>query len=432
MTSEVLLMNFGAVAFASDSAVTIDDEGTIRTQTQYQKIFRLDDGQSIAALTYGLAEFGGAPWPNVFETFKIQRNGAPVRKISGLVAELVDFLAAARPAESDANIRLPMRPNWEWTNLLYYVGYALMHLEWLAEQFVKAGGGNARDAFPRALAALRYQASTRGQYIGSAFFEFSPGGMRPRVGETTSRLSAFLHAHLDEIVVRVMRSSRGFLRNFPADLRGEFEEVIIQSMVTDWLPPDLTRAGLLTGLVLAGFASGEAQPSFEHVRVFGSIGGILKYAREEAGGPSQTGDTLIVRSFAQDDAITAYLQGARTDFLFLSHSIIMDLLARTLNDLMRCVVAKPRQQADVEKFRNMAMLVPGFGLYQARNTWGHHVKGSLAKILGACSAEPLGKHAERLLQLEILEHELMGEPTVARPISVLAMEKNRVVPWHST
>ena len=52
-----------------------------------------------------------------------------------------------------------------------------------------------------------------------------------------------------------------------------------------------------------------------------------------------------------------------------------------------------------------------------------HVARTLGPLLDSASPEGLGRHAAKLVQLSILEHELTGSGVVGRPISVLTMEK---------
>jgi hypothetical protein len=45
--------------------------------------------------------------------------------------------------------------------------------------------------------------------------------------------------------------------------------------------------------------------------------------------------------------------------------------------------------------------------------------------LDSANADVLASHAMKLMELTVLEHELLSEPSVARPIWVLAMERGR-------
>jgi len=53
------------------------------------------------------------------------------------------------------------------------------------------------------------------------------------------------------------------------------------------------------------------------------------------------------------------------------------------------------------------------------------VARTFGPLLDSASIDVLGRHATKLVELSIIEHELTGSGAVGRPISVVKVEKGR-------
>jgi hypothetical protein len=428
MTSEVMLMNLEAIAFAADSAATLtqySDSGVkVITQTGVEKIFVLDENLPMACLIYGTADFSGAPWANVFETFKL-RAPSSTQSVTEISQRLLAFLAAARPAEESAKIELPMHIESDAINLYKYIFYTLRRLDSLVEERL-IGGGEVKVGriFSYALSELEQESKYEVTYlagdIASPQTELAP---RRIVGQSTDELVELVQTRLDPFIANFLDAQRfEHLKKFPSNLRGRLREVIIASLVTDWLPPGLN----ITGIVVAGFGAKNVQPAFEHVEVFGSMGGILKHVRRDHGTPSFR-ESVIVRSFAQDDAINAFLCGTTESFFRDAYYHSLEMVSKARSDFVLQIGSIQGKIAkEVDTFAGLAEVASLEGLGYAIGRRNEHILRTMTPMLSACSAEPLAQHANRLLNLEILEHELGGEPSVGRPIRLIAMSKGNL------
>ncbi|OYW82668.1 MAG: hypothetical protein B7Z26_02645, partial [Asticcacaulis sp. 32-58-5] len=79
----------------------------------------------------------------------------------------------------------------------------------------------------------------------------------------------------------------------------------------------------------------------------------------------------------------------------------------------------------VKALRPIARMAPHAGLHVARMERWHRVSMKMGPLLDSANAGILADYAHKFMELPVIEHELMKESSVARPISILSMERGR-------
>jgi hypothetical protein len=417
-----MLMNLEGVALAADSAVTMQGGGRVRpiSQSGVDKIFVLDDASPVGAMVYGLATFDEFPWKTVLQAFSAQANGRfdGVQDCSG---KLTRFLAEL-DGEGSAGLKVPAAAEVD-SFRQYVLGFVDRYYVLVVQRADEAQGPLPASVFELALSQLRDEILEDADYVAEQIVK--PPSARVKravIGKPTERLSEFLGRHLDTALSRSLK--RYFGASVPPDeVREGLARLCAQSVLVDWLPP----AAWHTGLVLAGFGRRDFVPFYVNLHIQGAFAGVLQHRYEKVGAPIAGRSPVVFESYAQDELIVAFKSGAQQRFMALAYMAAVAGLAQTFGDMLEVVARKDQALArEAAIIADRALFqVPAIAFEHAMADREAHVARTLGPLLDSASVEVLGRHASKLVQLSILEHELTGSGMVGRPISVLKMEKGK-------
>ena len=194
-------------------------------------------------------------------------------------------------------------------------------------------------------------------------------------------------------------------------------------MLTDWLPP----AAWYTGLVIAGFGRKDFTPFFVNLHILGAFGGVVKHRFEKTGAPIAGRAPVVFESYAQNELIVAFKSGAQQRFMQIAYHATVAGLVQTFGEMLDLVGKKDAVLAkDAAKIAQRALTqVPAIAFGHAVADRETFIARTLGPLLDSASLDTLGRHAAKLVQLSILEHELTGSGAVGRPVSILKMEKGK-------
>lgn len=417
-----MLMNLQGVALAADSAVTVVSGANPRglSQTGVEKIFVLDEGLPIGAMVYGLATFGDIPWKTVLSAFSAQ-SGARYEKVIDYAEGLTAYLATL-DSSGAGGLKLPGAA--EVDSLGLYVEGVVHRFVGLAAQRAKREDRTiTTEALAQALDQLEVEILYEGDYIADQIAK--PTGervLRPTIGKPNERLAGFLAKHLDAALNRALVKQAG-RSPLPPEMRERLSSLTVRSILVDWLPP----AAPVTGLVLAGFGRRDYTPFFVNLHIQGAFGGVVQHRWEKAGAPIAGRAPVVFESYAQNELIVAFKSGAQQRFAAITYMASVAGLAQTFGDMLAVVAKKdPALAREAAAIAERAVYAaPAIAIEHAVADREAHIARTLGPLLDSASPEGLGRHAAKLVQLSILEHELTGSGVVGRPISVLTMEKGR-------
>ncbi|WP_040309210.1 hypothetical protein [Asticcacaulis biprosthecium] len=410
MTSEVLLMNLEAVALGADSAVTILDTSSGHSVSQggIEKIHILNEAGPVAAMVYGGGDFAGLPWSSVVSQFRGARPGrrGPVKDQA---QDLIRFLAGEEVKGDDKAEQISFAR--------YMLSFVLDYGDRLKTFGWEEGKSVSLETASQALARLTEDVmfagrDAKGQPVGRALLPDSP------------RLTPFLQQHLGPFLEHFL----GQMLNgaaFPEKQVAALRDLATASVLVEWLP---ARAGMfLTGLVIAGFDGAGSTPAMVHFEFLGSFGGVLKSGPVGALAPKPRTNPIIAATFAQDDMTRAFMYGATPAYEYVSQMVSASYIYRELSAALgetakgNAAIAK----ALAGRLDSLAFVAPQLGGGVARQARNEQATRKLWPLLEAANAGILAGYAAKFMELPVVEHELMRDEGVSRPIRILAMEPGR-------
>ena len=415
MTSEVLLMNLEAAVLGADSAVTMfDANGRPFAQSGAEKIFMINAQAPVAAMVYGSGLFAGYPWKTVLDDFARVCGPAPLG-MRAYAEKLVLYLSGfggEGPLKLEGEIE-------DFIFGMYLRAFLLDYRQWLEIVGWKAGSAVSAERAGQALTVYSRQVL----YLEPETEDQEQLTPRPRL-MTGDRLKTFLAERFGKAFAREL--GRVFpSAPFPESQVEPLAKLAVQSIMLEWLP---VHAQLFTtGLVMAGFGAGAAVPSMVSMSFFGPFGGIVKYAEVRLKTPRAGIDPVMLETFAQADLTQAFLTGAMPAYEVNAYRVQAHLLSDVVTDVLRetALVNKPLAQKLAGMLQDVPYQYPAIAAHVARRVRQQEVVDKLWPQLNAATAETLGALAAKFMEIPVIEHELLREDGVGRPIVILTMKPGK-------
>lgn len=405
-------MNLEAAVLGSDSAVTMfDSSGRPFNQSGVEKIFVINERAPVAAMVYGGGAFAGYPWKTVLGDFARNCGDRPL-PMSGYTESLLSYLSAFG---ADGELKLDPELERELFSL-YLCAFLLDYRLWLEILGWKAGMPVTAHQAQSALTVY----SRKVLYLDPESEDQEQLTPRPHA-ETGARLKGFITETFATAMAREM--GRVFAGSpFPESELPALAKLAIQSLAVEWLPAHLNF--FTTGLVMAGFGAGAPVPSMVAMEFFGPFGGIVKYSGVQTRTP-RPADPVLVETFALADLTQAFLHGAMPGYEDTAFRVTAHLLSGMIGDILNeaSAVSKPLAAKLHAKLQDVPYAFPNIAAHLARRVRHTEVREKLWPQLSAANAVMLGNFAHKFMTIPILEHELLREGGVGRPIVVLTMNK---------
>jgi hypothetical protein len=409
MTSEVLLMNRGAVAMAADSAVTISSR---TSQTIYQsvdKVFQLIDGQPVGIMIYNNAEIMNVPWETVISLY---RTKSGKKKFDTVEQYAEDFLAFLQ----DNTELFPQ----EHQDLEFFKTVAIVfgmigdEFDHQVDNFRETGSDDINTHLSSIFAFvvdeirtayLRYFDDTAREDL-ACFPPDMAARIQKRYKGQIEELTNGLLAHLSQDYPNI---------SFDPETRGKLQEIATMSVVKNAFFEGYT------GIVFAGFGEKDKFPAMVSYHTGGVFGGLLKRAHDRRDAIEATSGPIIM-TFAQDKMIHTFMTGIDRDFrlylfietLKLTHQLVADLISGLPS------ISKEQKQQLFNRYGEENLSAALMAFFQKIEEYQSAVH--TAPIFRAVHTLPraeLAETAASLVKLNSFQQKVMQEPeTVGGPVDV--------------
>ena len=113
MTAEIVIMNREAIAFAADSAITLDQAGGPKIFNTANKLFALSKFQPVGVMVYGNAMFMTVPWETIIKTYRTHLHDESFKTLPEYATHFLSFLEKQQtlipPAEQNRFFQLMVK-----------------------------------------------------------------------------------------------------------------------------------------------------------------------------------------------------------------------------------------------------------------------------------------------------------------------------------
>lgn len=411
MTSEVLLMNRGAVAMAADSAVTVmSSRGEAHAIYQsYDKVYQLIDGAPVGIMFYNNVDIMNVPWETLINLY---RADAGKRRFNTVEEYAEDFLLFVQRHKE-------LFPQ-EHQDLEFYKNAAIVF-------------GLIADEFDREMENLREssgedvgnQSSSVFQFIveeihtayNSYFDDMPRQNLECFPADMGRKLASRYKKHIEDLIGSLAKHLED---DYPGlKISGAAHERLMEIAIFT-----ITKNAFFegyTGLVFAGFGEREKFPAMVSYHTGGVFGGILKRADDRRSEVDPNGGPVMM-TFAQDKMIYTFLTGIDRDFrqylfletLRLTHHLIADLIS----DLPGLDNAQKQKLFDQYSEANLNQALGTFFLKVEEYQQAVHTT-PIIRALHTLPRAELAETAASLVKLNSFQQKVMQQPeTVGGPVDV--------------
>lgn len=289
MTAEIAVLNRNAVALAADSAVTLRlPEGSKIYQTN--KLFTLSKYEPVGIMVFGSADFMEIPWETIVKSYRAQLNKTCFRRLEDYAGNFLSFL------ERSTNLFSQERQN----TCVYQLSRSwLRKLKVRLHEHVEAeikSHGKISDKRAGALFQNIVQKDVAHLRVHHKFSRFRRTGFKPLLQRYRKPIRAAITDELQKLAgyVRATDVETGCALNVTSTLYMHNE----------------------SGVVIAGFGSGDVFPSLRCYTVDAALGGRLR-GYEMMGKRSDLNagpETAAVIAFAQSEMVSLFMNGIDDDY----------------------------------------------------------------------------------------------------------------------
>ncbi|HEY1474018.1 MAG TPA: hypothetical protein VGF53_08045 [Pseudolabrys sp.] len=293
MTAEVAILNRGAVALATDSAVTIGQ----KTYTTENKLFELSRTKPIGLMIYNSLDFYNYPWEVLIKDFRTANGDKSHSYVSDWAQTFVDWLYNNRKPTVKLQDEYFRKVVEEILREAYH-----KYLEQIAPLRTKNSRSNSKSIKP---------------ILGNVLRDLSEEFAGLRSASRLEKLSGLKAVHaplLDETTLRAYIDTHGKVisdlakEQFLGPLDEE-EQALVRNLIFDVLARHRPTS-FSTGLVFAGFGEKNEFPALHHLTIDGLFSDQLRCFETQYYSVGQSGaEQGTVLSFAQPNVTRHFLYG---------------------------------------------------------------------------------------------------------------------------
>ncbi|TNE36839.1 MAG: hypothetical protein EP347_09805 [Alphaproteobacteria bacterium] len=410
MTSEVLLMNRGAVAMAADSAVTISGGGSQTIYQSVDKVFQLIEGRPIGVMIYNHADIMNVPWETVISLYKARSGKKKFNTVQEYAEDFLNFL------ESHDDLFPQQNQDFEFFRTVATVF------------------GIIGNEFDRQVAKMREAGATDVDTHLSAIFDYVVDEIRDAYltywddDSPREDLACFPEDMAARIEKRYGKQIGELVGGLLGRLQQDYRDISLNSVTEGKLREiaimSITKNAFFegyTGIVFAGFGERDKFPSMVSYLTGGIYGGLLKRTLDSK---EQVDDNSgpVIMPFAQDKMFYTFMTGIDRDFqeylyfetLRLTHHLVNDVVAQIPS------LSEGDKQEVLERYgrNNLAAALRAF----FDNIHRYQVVVHMAPIFQAVHMLPraeLAETAASLVKLNSFQQKVTMQPeTVGGPVDV--------------
>jgi len=406
MTSEVVVMNRLAVALAADSASTVrGPDGREKVWNSANKLFALSRCEPVGVMFYNDASLAGVPWETLVKDFRSSALG---------VATYPTLQAYA----------------------CGFIEYLKSHLNFFSKE--------AQEGFFLSMIQQRFE-DIRQLALDKSFEQFSSGKRkRPKLTDEVKKIidpSLAEWEKKENLAVVGQDLEAEIPRLYDEKIRQIVGEVFSKIDFEENTIAKLLRLATLygakndfendyTGMVFAGFGSGDLYPVVRHIKIGLVIAGRLRYTRENDYEVSDGAPSHIL-PFAQSEMVQTFLSGVsprfRSTFIrswAATTSDLADLIVDSIGDLTPKQKTKWKKKVNQHADVALENIVKKFGEFHLNHR--RPIYGTLIHL----PKDEIANVAESLVNLNYFQKRVsMDSETVGGPIDVAVISKGDGFIW---
>lgn len=408
MTAEVAVMNKLGVALAADSAVTAGTVDKPKIYNSVNKLFALSKYEPVGVMVYGFAELMAVPWESILKTYRAELGKRNFDTLGEYAAHFVGFL-------DQPNVLFGEKAQADYVSgtIFSLFGAMLDQINRRVDE-VREKEGNVSDAQVRRIVSAEIKIMHESWRKAPLLEHLKPSHVQKVIRQYSTVFRDIRNRVFEQLPMSATTLKR-------------LKELSAYVFVKRKLTPMAK-----SGVVIAGFGTGESFPCLIEYEIEAIVADRLKYFEQQKVSVNPDVNAAIV-PFAQTDMVYNFIQGISRDLEDTLRGYLSELFLNNYPAIVGDIIPGI---AEAEKSRFIKkMEEAGKGQAEAfidrlrQYARDKHVN----PILDAVAVQPkdeLGAMAEALVNLTSLKQKIsVGMETVGGPIDVALISKGDGFIW---
>jgi len=406
MTAEIAIMNKTAVALATDSAVTIEQQEDKKIYNSANKLFALSKYHPVGIMIYGSAGFMRIPWETII---KIYRNKLGKQKFDTLkeyTDNFVDFLDNGNP----------LFPDSEQEKYLHHTifGYFYQIKEEIFEE-VRSTIDDEGLIEDSQIKQITSDAIERYHDHWNAF------DLLPSIPDT----------HINDIIKKyrsiIEEAKNKMLEELPISKKssGQLNEIGASIFSKNLFSHSAS------GIVIAGFGEKDVFPVLKSFSLDGIVNDRLKYL-EDPGHEINLDSSASIFAFAQKEVVATFMNGIDPFYEGYTENYLSEIFDKYPEVIVERI---PKLNESEKKVLMENLKQESNRLFEDYQEWAekYRQQNHVNPIIGMVAVLPkyeLAAMAESFVHLTSFKRKItMGAETVGGPIDVAVISKGDGFVW---
>lgn len=307
MTAEIAVFNKSAVALAADSAVTVSGGGKHKIYNGAEKLFALTKHHPVGLMVYGSGDICTAPWELVIKAYRSELGSRSFSTLEEYSESFFNFL------EDSENI---ITDGMRSAHLFQYLSEGVFNL--LVESFSQTKPDHYWHNFSMGTFFSELEDHCEELLVSLSDTDFLDGFSGDDMDDA--------RAYCEGVTYRIVSEKfNGSSDEIPATLLTVLKQ-IFSAMICKQ-----SDTGNVSGLVIAGYGDDDFYPKVLSYDVCGFFKGKIRKSMnvEKCSGNGEGG----VTPFAQDDEVTAFMQGVSGNLLANLHKVYQGAIVNLLEGI---------------------------------------------------------------------------------------------------
>ena len=406
MTAEIVIMNKTAVALATDSAVTIEQQEDKKIYNSANKLFTLSKYHPVGIMIYGSVTFMGIPWETIIKIYRSKLGKQKFNTLEEYTGNFIDFLDNGNPLFSDSEQEAYLR------GTIFRYFYQIKKEIFEEVRSTIDDDGRIEDS---QIERITYEVIERHHDLWNTS-DLLPSIPKTHIKDIINKYGSIIDEVKNEMFGELPISKKS---------SEQLNEISASTFSKNRFPPSLS------GVVIAGFGEKDVFPCRKSFLLDGIVNDRLKYI-EDSGIDIRSDNRASISAFAQNEMVKTFMNGIDPVYSEYTRNYLYKIFDKYPDVIVKRI---PNLSESERKDIRENLKQESNGLFKDYQEWGdnyrrqYHVN-PIMDMVAVLPKDELAAMAESFVHLTSFKRKItMGAETVGGPIDVAIISKGDGFVW---
>jgi len=408
MTAEIAIMNKTAVALATDSAVTIEQQEDKKVYNSANKLFTLSKYHPVGIMLYGSADFMGIPWETIIKIYRNELGKQKFNTLEECANAFIDFLDNGNS----------LFPDYEQEKYLRDTVFGYFHqIKYEIFEEVRLTIDNEGGVTEGQIEPIISDVIKR-HYNHWNTFDLLPAIPKLHIKNIIKKYGHIIDEVKDEVFDELLISMKS---------SEQLSEISVNLFSKDLF------SSSASGIVIAGFGEKDAFPVIRSFSLEGIVNDRLKYVENHHQSHEINFDnSASIFAFAQKEMVATFMDGIDPFYGRYAENYLSEIFDKYPEVIVERI---PKLNESEKKLLRENLKQESKRLFEDYREWAEKYRqqqhiGPIIDMVAVLPKDELAAMAESFVHLTSFKRKItMGAETVGGPIDVAVISKGDGFVW---